>query len=91
VSDRLGISTLAEDPKDTACGDRAEEVFEVAVQDHALACVAAGIGDSRASSAKALRGPVHRDLVEDLPEHDALEVLEERLRLFEHAHAAAWF
>jgi len=72
---RFGVAALSDDAERPSGGDGTEEVIEVNVDDDGSAGVVPVVGDRRSGFAEAVSGGVRGYAVEDLAEHDALEVL----------------
>jgi hypothetical protein len=80
VGDVGVVAEGLEDPEHPAGGDRGEEVGEVQAQEHGPAAVTAGVVDERAPPGETLRRLVDRNVVEDLVQDPALDLLEAHLR-----------
>ena len=83
VGDRGVVAQRAEDAEHAPGGDRGEEVLEVEPQDARLTRVQPGVADDRAASREAVGRVVDGDVVEDLAQDPALDLLEARLRGFD--------
>jgi hypothetical protein len=90
VGHRPVVAERAEDPEHAARRHRGEEVGEVQAQDHVAAAVAARVVDHRAPAYETQGGLMDRDVVEDLAQDPALDLLETELgRLDQPGQAAA--
>src|SRR5207302_4311347 len=66
-----------------------EEILEMEVNDHPAAHVLAGIRDCRSAGTEAMRARMDRNVVEDLTQDDALEMLEQRLGFLDQSDSTA--
>ena len=79
MGDVWAVAQGLEDPEHASGRHRGEEVGEVQTQEHGLAAVAARVVDDRAPAREALGRLVDRDVVEDLTQDPALDLLEAEL------------